>query len=86
MASNSEIQLQTRHHKTLILLFAGYYCSICDMQFSFKSKLDRHLKSDGHTFFANSIGMVNIGDSQSHGSLTNDDCLNQVVRKWKLHV
>ena len=38
------------------IYFVGtYYCSICDLKFSFKSKLDRHLASAPHTFFANAI-------------------------------
>ena len=32
-----------------------YYCSICDLSFSFKSKLERHLVSASHSFFANAI-------------------------------
>ena len=30
---------------------AQYRCSICDINFPFKSKLERHLKSDGHRMF-----------------------------------
>ena len=30
---------------------APHRCSICDINFPFKSKLERHLKSNGHKMF-----------------------------------
>ncbi|SMN01276.1 hypothetical protein SPONL_1897 [uncultured Candidatus Thioglobus sp.] len=33
----------------------NYHCSICELDFPFKSKLDRHLKSSDHIFFTQCI-------------------------------
>ena len=38
-----------------------YYCSLCNLKFPFKSKLDRHLISEDHVVFANSMQAMHSG-------------------------
>ena len=33
---------------------AAFHCSACDLNFPFQSKLDRHMRSDGHLMFVES--------------------------------
>ena len=35
--------------------FFRYYCSDCDLEYSFKSKYDRHLESKGHCLAVTSL-------------------------------
>lgn len=42
-------------------IIIGQYCSLCDLKFPFKSKLDRHLISEDHIMFANCMQTIEDG-------------------------
>ena len=61
-----------------------YFCTICDIGFSFKSRHEKHLQSSRHQFLSNmkqpsldeqSLTEVNLPED-TH--LFNDDCFEEV--------
>lgn len=43
-------------------IIGQYWCSLCHLKFSFKSKLDRHLASEDHKMFASCVQSEVVDD------------------------
>lgn len=57
------------------IYFADYYCAICDISFSFKSKYERHLQSEDHVMFKTCSMSV---DDNHLDSVSSNDCSETV--------
>ena len=43
-----------------------YYCSLCDLHFKFKSKLNRHLYSEDHMMFESCMHSVDSSNTEEN--------------------
>lgn len=62
-------------YNIIILIFTGKHCcSICDLQFNFKSQLERHFLSVNHVMFAESVQQARAVEAyDSDGSIDNEE-------------
>ena len=54
---------------------AQHRCSICDISFSFKSKLERHLKSDGHKMFIECMQASHVQEVYDFDDISFEVCI-----------